>query len=139
MLDSKKLGSLRYTLRKEGHGIFRRSAVSLGGHHLAHSGMDGSCLVGSVCYLSVRSFPSILFCVNFGKYSYNTVCVISNLFCRIFEKYAFGRFDLSAYMKIPGPPNERIFGNARIFANLPIEGIIPKMQGENFCLHGCLL
>ena len=42
--------------------------------------------------------------------------------CRSFNRYAFSKYDMETYLKIPGPPLEPILGNAR-----PIAGSLRKL------------
>ena len=48
---------------------------------------------------------------------------------RVFNKYAFAKFDFSTYKKIPGPPLEPFLGNIRLF-NVPTRERLPIFRSK---------
>ena len=51
---------------------------------------------------------------------------------RSFHRYAFSKYDMDTYLKIPGPPLEPILGNARHFAG-SLRKFIPLYLGMTSC------
>ena len=53
-----------------------------------------------------------------------------------YNTFAFGKYDLAAFKKIPGPDLEPVIGNMRMFA-VPVTKVLSvfkKGKSSNFCL-----